>query len=164
MYYLIKPTNKDLQHHGVLGMKWGVRRYQPYSQVPRKSGEYGKEIGEAKKTFSDKIGLTAHKKVKDAKQKADKAYEEYEKVDKPNKRLREELVNKSEEYGVDSIYHKQLIDLISKEEPYYSNLQKANDAVFRAYQETYNTPIFKLKKKFGVKRIDNIIDFLTNSK
>ena len=38
-----------VQHHSVMGMKWGVRRYKPYSQVPRKSGKNGKETGEAKK-------------------------------------------------------------------------------------------------------------------
>lgn len=43
----IAMYDNELYHHGILGMKWGIRRYQPYSTKPRVSGGGGKEIGEA---------------------------------------------------------------------------------------------------------------------
>lgn len=40
-YYL---QSNELSHHGILGMRWGIRRFQPY-----RDGKKGKEVGEAAK-------------------------------------------------------------------------------------------------------------------
>lgn len=48
IYYGANDYRDYLSHHGVVGMHWGIRRYQPYSVAPRASGKGGKEIGQAK--------------------------------------------------------------------------------------------------------------------
>jgi hypothetical protein len=56
-----------LEHHGILGMKWGIRRYQPYSVVPRKSGKGGKLVGTAKKLGGGSGGGASGSKKKGSK-------------------------------------------------------------------------------------------------
>lgn len=39
----------ELTHYGILGMHWGVRRYQPYSQGYQAKGKGGKYVGDKSK-------------------------------------------------------------------------------------------------------------------
>ena len=69
------PNEDYLEHYGVLGMKWGIRRYQPY---PKGDGPKGRFIGEKAKGAVSAVGrgmTSAARATKNRVVKAKQAYD-----------------------------------------------------------------------------------------
>lgn len=130
----------DLYHHGILGMKWGIRRYQSYDTVPRGSGEGGKEIGLAKKSNSDKrTDKIAKKQLKKDKKLVDKNLNIVgENTRKIDAELRKEVAE-TQEYKNWEAYNNELTRVynqLQKEHPGAQLLVNKDD---KEYHEKLNT-------------------------
>lgn len=153
------PPN-ELYHYGVLGMHWGIRRYQPYSTVPRGSGKGGKEIGNAKKSRSasasstsstSKVGFFSQRKLKkqqEAKKKADSekmAKLRQIKAEKAQQKLKEDAEKTSWEEAKKTIITRGDVETAKKYLDQFSNeeldqITRRNQAInsFLQSKETKN--------------------------
>ena len=78
----IELRKEELMHHGILGMKWGVRRYQPYPKGHNRLKEGGKYVG-PKQQYKPK-GLAA-KRAARANKKVDSGFDRWKQEDAKKK-------------------------------------------------------------------------------
>ena len=139
---------ESLQHYGVIGMHWGVRRYQPYETVPRGSGEGGKEIGQAAK-IAKRNKKTAKSNITSALKKATRNDAGYvgmveEGQDSWNKRYNKKLKKLVDENG-----H-------TKDQKALDKLQKKYDKVQKTNEKTRQSATYK-RGEAAMKELDNVI-------
>lgn len=89
-----------LQHHGILGQKWGIRRFQPYGEGGYNPDHKGKFIGKIKAVKQRRAERKAAKKEKnESYQKFRKDLFGYAHAQKSIGYLQEKIANAERRYG-----------------------------------------------------------------
>lgn len=167
---LSKEMMDTLAHHGILGMKWGIRRFQPYGEGGYNPDNKGKFIGNksTKKMTNEELAeATKRKQLENeykAAKRADARAKKQEKKDEKLQKKEEKRLKKAEKLQkkYDKVQEKQIkqeIDYAKVQEKtrqlqimnnYYRELDTQNSRLARE-KEAGQAKWKKLAREYGQK-------------